>query len=274
MLGALIIVFREVLEAGLVVGIAFAVTRGVERRGQWIGGGVAAGILAACILAVFVQTIASALDGVGQEVFNFCILATATVMLIWHNAWMALHGKELSVQLVRAGEAVAGHRASLASLGAVVAIAVLREGAEVVLFLYGLAAGGGETMAAMATGGAIGLAAGAATGLATYAGLVALPVKLLFRVTTALIALLAAGMAAQAIGFLEQADLVTQGNPMWDTSDFLSDKSLAGRALHTLVGYVDQPSALQLATYVVVILVNVVLIGFAATRSPARVAAP
>ncbi len=58
-------------------------------------------------------------------------------------------------------------------------------------------------------------------------------------------------MAAQAIAFLEQADIVTAlDETVWDTSWILSDSSFLGRALHTLIGYVDQPTAMQLVVYV------------------------
>jgi high-affinity iron transporter len=65
-----------------------------------------------------------------------------------------------------------------------------------------------------------------------------------------LIALLAAGMAAQAIAFLEQANIVTAlDQTVWDTSWILRDSSFLGRALHTLIGYVDQPTAMQVVVY-------------------------
>jgi high-affinity iron transporter len=46
---------------------------------------------------------------------------------------------------------------------------------------------------------------------------------------------------------------------VWDTSWILSDSSLLGRALHTLIGYVDQPTAMQLVVYVATLVVIVVL---------------
>jgi high-affinity iron transporter len=73
-------------------------------------------------------------------------------------------------------------------------------------------------------------------------------------VTTALITFLAAGLAAQAVVFLQQAGIVTAlADTAWDTSAILSDTSLFGRVLHTLVGYSDQPSILQVVVYLVVL---------------------
>ncbi len=250
MLAALLIVFREVFEAGLVVGIVMAVTSGVAGRTLWIAGGVTAGVLGACLVALFTGGLSELFGGSGQEIFNAGILGFAVLMLTWHNVWMSRHGRELVAELRAAGEAVAAGSKSLLALAIVVAIAVLREGSEVVLFLYGVAAAQGGASWSMVLGGFIGLVLGSLVCLMTYLGLVTIPARYLFSVTSALIALLAAGMAAQAIAFLEQADILTVGDEtVWDTSWILSDSSFLGRALHTLIGYVDQPTAMQVVVY-------------------------
>jgi high-affinity iron transporter len=250
-LAALLIVFREVFEAGLIVGIVMAVTAGVAGRTAWIAGGVAAGVLGACVVALFTTGLSELFGGSGQEVFNASILGFAVLMLTWHNVWMSRHGRELVAELRAAGEAVVAGSKSLLALAIVVAIAVLREGSEVVLFLYGVAAAQGGASWAMVAGGFVGLILGSAVCLLTYLGLITIPARYLFGVTSALIALLAAGMAAQAIAFLEQADIVTAlDQTVWNTSWILSDSSFLGRALHTLIGYVDQPTAMQLIVYV------------------------
>jgi high-affinity iron transporter len=249
-LAALLIVFREVFEAGLIVGIVMAVTAGVARRGYWIAGGVATGVLGACVVALFTGGLSELFGGSGQEVFNAGILGFAVLMLTWHNVWMSRHGRELVDELRAAGEAVVAGSKSLLALAIVVAIAVLREGSEVVLFLYGVAAAQGGASWAMVGGGFIGLILGSSFCLLTYLGLITIPTRYLFGVTSGLIALLAAGMAAQAIAFLEQANIVTAlDETVWNTSWILSDSSFLGRALHTLIGYVDQPTAMQVVVY-------------------------
>jgi high-affinity iron transporter len=271
-LAALLIVFREVFEAGLIVGIVMAVTAGVVGRGRWIAGGVAAGVLGACVVALFTGGLSELFGGSGQEVFNASILGFAVLMLTWHNVWMSRHGRELAAELRAAGEAVVAGSKSLAALAVVVAIAVLREGSEVVLFLYGVAAAQGGASFGMVVGGFLGLILGSSVCLMTYLGLVTIPTRYLFGVTSALIALLAAGMAAQAVAFLEQAGLLNAlDQTVWDTSWILSDSSILGRALHTLIGYVDQPTAMQLVVYVATLAVIIVLMKlFAAptTRRP------
>jgi high-affinity iron transporter len=249
-LPSLIIVFREVFEAGLIIGIVMAVTTGVAGRGLWVAGGVAVGILGACLVALFAGGLSQLFHGSGQELLNASILGFAVLMLGWHNVWMARHGRELAAEMRAAGQAVVEGSKSLAALAAVVAIAVLREGSEVVLFLYGVAAAEGGAGGSMLVGGVVGLALGALVCFLTYLGLVTIPTRYLFAVTSTLIALLAAGMAAQAIAFLQQADILTAlDQTVWDTSWILRDGSFLGRALHTLIGYVDQPTAMQLIVY-------------------------
>src|SRR5437588_4406825 len=162
MLASLIIVFREVFEAGLIVGIVLAATAGLARRGSFIAGGVAAGVVGAGVLALFAGTLSDALAGRGQEVFNASVLALAVVMLGWHNLWMASHGREMAREMKDMGQAVAAGDKSLVAMAIVVAIAVLREGAEVVLFMYGIAASSTEGWAVLLAGAVLGIALGAA----------------------------------------------------------------------------------------------------------------
>jgi len=271
-LGALIIVFREVIEAGLIVGIVLAVTQGVRGSRATIAAGVTAGVVAAILVAAFAGAIASALEGVGQELFNASILIIAVVMLIWHNVWMASHGRELAAEVRRVGDAVRTGARSILALGVVCAVAVTREGSEVALFMYGLAASAGSTTSDLVAGSALGLLAGVALTAVTYLGLVAIPQRRLFAVTTLLISFLAAGLAAQAALFLQQAGVVTmlQGTA-WDTSAILSDTSLFGRVLHTLIGYSDQPSVLQVLVWLATL---AVIVALTKAFAPSQVAAP
>ena len=219
MLGALIIVFREIIEAGLIVGIVLAVTQGVRGSRLVIALGVAAGVIGACLVAAFAGVIAEALEGVGQEIFNASILLVAVVMLIGHNVWMASHGRELAGQVKQVGEAVRAGRRSIVALGVVCAVAVMREGSEIALFMYGLAASAGSTTGDLLIGSALGLAAGVGVTAVTYLGLVTIPPRKLFAVTTFLISFLAAGLAAQAVLFLQQGGVLPiLEATAWDTS--------------------------------------------------------
>jgi len=269
MLGTLLLVFREVLEAALIVSIVAAATRGVARRGAWIGSGIAAGVLGAVLVAFFAGAIAETMEGMGQEWFNAAVLLAAVAMIGWHVIWMSKHGRELAHHMKEVGTAVSTGSRPLTALLVVVAIAVLREGSEVVLFGYGLVASG-ETASGLALGGVLGLLAGVAVGFAMYFGLLRIPMKHFFSATNGLLVLLAAGLASEAAGKLVQADaLPTLVDQLWDSSWLLSDESLLGKTLHILVGYTAQPSGMQIAFYAATVVLLV--LGMRITRQPAPV---
>jgi len=266
MLGALVIVFREVIEAGLIIGIVLAVTRGIDGRGVWVAAGVLVGTLGAGLIALFAQTIADAFAGSGQELFNASVLGIAVAMLMWHNFWMASHGQEMAASMAAVGKEVTAGRRPMAALAMVVGLATLREGSEVVLFLYGIVASGVSAWSLL-LGGVLGLAAGAAFTALTYYGLLAIPARHIFAVTTVLITLLAAGMAAQAAQFLDAAGVISVlGQRLWDSSGWLSQDSIVGRLMHTLIGYTDRPSELQLVAYVATLAIMTLLTWMSGSR--------
>ena len=144
MLATILIVFREVIEAGLIVGIVLAATKGVSGRGFWVSYGVLGGLAGAAVVASFAGQLGALFEGAGQEPFNAAILLVAAIMLAWHNVWMASHGRALAQEMKEVGAEVSSGQKQLAALAIVCGIAVLREGSEVVLFLYGIFASGGH----------------------------------------------------------------------------------------------------------------------------------
>jgi len=253
MLAIWILVLREVLEAAMIVSIVAAATRGVPGRWRWIGSGLALGVGGAGIVAACAEQLAAAMSGMGQEWFNASVLLAATAMIGWHVVWMARHGRALAAEAGRFGADVSSGRRPMTALMIVVAIAVLREGSEIVLFGYGMFAGGSGT-GDLVTGGVLGLLSGVGVGVAMYAGLLRIPMRHFFRATNGLLILLAAGLAAMAAGFLIQADVLPAlADPLWDSSWLLTDDAWLGRTLHALVGYTAQPSGMQVLFYATVV---------------------
>lgn len=247
MLGVALLVFREVLEAALIVTIVAAATRGVVGRARFIGGGIGLGVVGAIVVALFAGVIEEAVGGSGQELFNACVLLAAVLMIGWHVIWMSSHGRELAQQMQSVGHAVKAGSSSLAMLLAVVALAVLREGSEIVLFLYGMAAGGAGR-ADLLLGVPLGIAGGTAVGFALYFGLLRIPLRHFFTATNWMLVLLAAGLASTAARFLIQANwLPAWDNQVWNTSALLDNGSVVGQALHILVGYEARPAGMQIA---------------------------
>jgi high-affinity iron transporter len=254
MLASAIIVFREVLEAALIVGIVAAATRSVPGRTAWLAAGIGAGVLGAAMVALGTERIAAMASGIGQELFNATVLGIAVLMLAWHNLWMSSHGAELAKDARNVGHDIRDGRRERSVLLIVVGLAVLREGSETVLFLYGIAAGEGGASLPMLVGGLVGVAGGVAVGYLLYRGLLRIPLKWFFTATAILVLFLAAGMASQAARFLIQADVLPSlAEPVWDTSAVLPDGSIVGTLLHGLVGYDARPAGMQLIFYVLVL---------------------
>ncbi|MFZ3218570.1 MAG: FTR1 family protein [Rhodoferax sp.] len=254
MFAAALIVFRESLEASLIISIMVAATRGISRRSHWIVGGLVAGLVGAALVASSMEAISNLASGMGQELFQAGVLTLAVGMLAWHNIWMSAHGREMAAQAQNAARAVSEGTRTRSAIFLVVALAVLREGSETVLFLYSLATSGEGGLRTTVTGGASGLAAGVLVGGLLYAGLLRIPLRWFFSITGILVLLLAASMASQAARFLIQADLLPSlGAPLWDTSSVLSQSSAVGILLHGLIGYDPQPAGMQLLFYVVVL---------------------
>ncbi len=255
MLPIALIIFRETLEISLILGIVLAATRNVPNRMLWIFGGFALGLAGAGLVAFFAEAISNAAEGIGQELFNAGILLVAAGFIGWTALWMRSHAKEMTAHLKKVGADVSAGRLPNYSLSAIIGLAMLREGSEIVLFVYGMIVSGQGASTIMA-GSLMGVAAGALAGVLFYFGLIRLSTRYMLTFTSWLMLLLVAGLAAQAFGFLAAAGYFgAYAAPVWDSSWLLSDGSLAGKALHSLVGYSARPAAIQVIVYLMTLLV-------------------
>ena len=271
MFGTSVIVFREVFEAGLAIGIVAAALGHAPTALRYIWGGVLAGVLGSLLLAIFAGGIANYFGGFGNELLTASILILAVAMLAWHTLWMATHGRQMAQDLKSLGQLAASGSKSMLAVAIVVAVTVLREGAEVVLFLYGAVAGSGSTAFQSFFGGLIGIGLGGLVSYVTYKGLVLIPMRWVFSVTTGLIALLASGMAAQAAHFLQAAGATNLlETEVWDWSNALPDKSIFGTFLKALMGYSDRPTGLMLVAFVVTLLVFILANHFATSKPSSK----
>lgn len=251
MVASFLIFFREILEIAIILTIILAATRGVPGKWRWIGAGMAAGVAGSFVVAGFADAISEWMEGMGQEWFNGIVLSLAAIMIGWTVVWMKSHGRALAQHIRYVGEQVRDGALPLYSVATVVALAMWREGAEIVLFMYGLLASSQEPLAALVAGGAAGSLVAAAIGFVLYFGLVKLSTKHLFSVSGWLLVFVAAGMSAQAAGYFIAADLLPELVPaVWDSGHLLSENSIAGKILHALIGYSERPSAMQLLWYV------------------------
>lgn len=251
-----IIVFREFLEIALVLTVILAATHGLSGRGVLVATGLILGIAGSVVIAYFTDSISNALDGVGQEVFNAGIMFVAVGFLSWTVVWMRRHGRHLAQQLAQMGQDVLhGHKSLFVIVGAI-ALATFREGAEIVMFTYGMIASGSVTPLEVATGGMAGAIGGTVVGFMLYFGLLKAARKHLLTVTSWMLIFLSAGMAAQGASFLVAADILPAlQQQMWDTSEFIAANSIIGETLGVLVGYTPRPTGIELAFYMGIVVI-------------------
>ena len=254
MLPTATIVFREFLEIALVLTIIMAATNGLKGRLYLVLAGLGIGVAGSAVIAFFTDGISEAMDGVGQEIFNAIIMFVAVGFLSWTVVWMKQHGRELSQHLHQVGADVIDGSKPLYVITIVVALATFREGAEIVLFTYGMSASGQYGLAAIVMGGLLGAGAGTVVGILFYIGLLKVAKKHLFAVTGWMLIVLTAGIAAQGAGFLVAADVLPALHPqVWDSSAILSGGSFLGETLGVLIGYNPRPTAIELTFYIVVL---------------------
>ncbi|MBU6338365.1 MAG: FTR1 family protein [Rickettsiales bacterium] len=253
-----IVVFREILEVALIVGILVAATKNILNRSKWILSGVACGFLASLILAFFTDKISESLNGVGQEVFNGVILLSASIMISSTVLWMQKHAKSLSGELKKLGNAIREGNKPLYALLLVTFFSVLRESAEIVLFTYSSYISGVE-LSEIILGLLIGVVSGSLVGAALYFGIIKASGKYFFIVTTWILVFLASGITASGVGFFINAEILPSlGDQIWDTSMVISQTSFVGKILNIFLGYIDRPSGMQVLAYLTNLMILVI----------------
>lgn len=238
LLTSVIIVLREVLEAALLISIlsALSVVHGI-RRG-WIGLALACGFVAALGLGYGIDTVSNWFDGVGQEVssafMQFAIYIALALMLYLLGAPDG-HGQRTTRML-----------AGLMTM--IVALAITREGFEVLVYVLGFA-GNLKYLLVVLLGSAIGAGIGISIGALIYYLLRSLPRGPAHGASLVLLVLVAAGLVSQASLLLIQADWLPARLPVWDSSALIAEDSVTGQLLYALVGYEATPTAIQAGFY-------------------------
>jgi high-affinity iron transporter len=262
MFGTGLIVFRETLEAALFVGIVAASTAGLLNRTRWLSLGVAVGVLGSLLMASAMGHLSAWADGIGQDIVTAAILSVALLMLAWHCVFVSTRSYVMVQDAKRLGASTVQGKQTLWALAIAVALSVLREGAETVLFVAGLMSGANESPGTLFFSVVLGLGLGVFAGWLMYTGLGRVKPQRLFGITNTLMLMLAGSLASQLAKTANQANWITQfGEPVWDISSLLPNDSVLGMVLHGVLGFDASPALLQLLFY----LATTLLI-FAATR--------
>ena len=238
LLTSVIIVLREVLEAALLVSILLALSSvlGISRR--WLAWSLGAGMAGACIYSLGVAAISDWFDGVGQEVTSAALQFLVYLLLLLFTFLLlrASGARRLSEKLL------------MLIMAATVSLAITREGFEVLVYIYGFS-NDLPRFATILMGSAIGASIGISIGALIYYFVSSLSYQQSLVLGIGLLALVAAGMLSQAVLLLIQADWLPSQLPIWDSSEWLSEKSVTGQLMYALIGYEATPTALQASFY-------------------------
>lgn len=222
-----------------------AATQGFALRRRFILLGVGGGVLGSLLVAGFADAISATAEGMGQELFTAGVLLLASAMIGWTVLWMRSHARQMVLHIKEvSAEVLAGHLSGY-SLTVIIALSVLREGSEIVLFTYGMLISS-QSILGVVFGAVSGALAAGALGYLLYKGIVKISTRYVFQITSWLLIMLAAGMASLSAKFLVASGKLSYlTSTLWDSSNLLPEGSIVGKILQAMVGYCDQPMAIQ-----------------------------
>src|SRR5881628_545557 len=255
--GTFVITLREGFEAALVLGIVYTYLQkiGAERQYRYATRGGLLGVLASIALGVVVTALSGPLLDLGPDVIGLGVIFVAVVVLTWHGYWMRQHARAMPGDVQKQiDQAQATHRMWI--IGVIAFTGVFREGAETVLFMWGLLTQATSTSGwASALGAVLGLVMAASLGWAIFRGGRHISLQRFFAVTSVFLLLLAAGMFSTGAGRLEAMGVLPQSSMAWDTSLVLDDHGVVGGFLNGLVGYRARPSWIEAGSYLFYVVV-------------------
>jgi high-affinity iron transporter len=252
-----IIVLREVLEASLLISILAAVSGlvGISRR--WVAVGLSLGLIGAIGFSLGIVAISEWLDGFGQEVVSAAMQVTMYLCLLL-----------IAILVLRHARSHDRRRGWVRALMVVtVALAVTREGFEVLVYVYGFL-GAPSQLLTVLMGAVIGTGIGISTGVILYYVLRSPVIRKHPTVDFCLLGLVGSGLLLQATTLLMQADWLPGSEPLWDTSSWVPESSVTGQLLYVLIGYEATPTAIQVQVYAAGLLALILVAMWMGRKSP------
>lgn len=238
LLTSVILVLREVLEAAMLISVLLALSLNWRRSVGWLWWSLAAGAVGAVLFASFLDVITDAFDGAGQELANASLQVLMYCLILVIVALSPFRGSDgLLMSFLMA---------------TVVSCAMIREGAEILVYITGFASSE-DHWAAVYSGSAIGAGIGLSLGVLLFSALRAMQKSHAQHTSIALVCLMGTGTVMQATMLLEQVDWLPAGKALWDSSSILSEQSIAGELMYAVFGYEATPSSTQALLYTVCI---------------------
>jgi high-affinity iron transporter len=251
MAASFLLVFREVLEAVLVVGVILGYLRrtGRETLSRYVWIGVAAGIAGSAAGALLFEVVAGGFEGRAEQLFEAVTMLAGAALLTTAIVWLARAARRTEVEQAVEARLSGAARGGLALLAAV---SVLREGIELTIFL---AASRFETGGGGLVGAVLGFVIAIALGLLVFTAAIRVNLRVFFGATNVLLVLFAAGLVARGLHELVEAGaLPAIVDPLWDlnppvradgTVPAFHENGAIGGILKGLFGWNGNPSALE-----------------------------
>jgi high-affinity iron transporter len=234
LVNSVIIILREVLEAALIISVLLAISQQLKISRKWLFFALLIGLAGASVYATYIEIVSMAMEGVGQEVVN------ASLHLLIYG---------FIVMLIFSIKDRAYYRYLVLAMASCVAMAIIREGSEIVIYIGGFISSP-ELFVSVSIGSIIGAGIGISIGVFFYYLIASLSLNNGVRFGLLLLILIAGGMILQATQLLIQADLIISQQPLWDSSSLISERSLIGQLLYALLGYEATPTPIQIFCYI------------------------
>lgn len=257
-----LVVFRECLEIALLLGVILAVTKQLEKSRIYIIAGVMLGTVSAALFAFFTRSITVAFSGLGDEIFNSGVILLTVALIGWTIVWMQGYGIKIKQNLNDLSVKISSGDSSYIMLVLIVAATILREGMEIIILVYSISSVEIIDSNSYLLGLIIGIVSGLTLAVIIYLGLIKIVnQQYIFRISSILLMLVASGFAAEAAGILSSSGIITiLSDQLWDSSWLISDRSIYGKFLKMITGYIARPNGLQVVFYVCTLgLINILI---------------
>ncbi|MDR0773893.1 MAG: FTR1 family protein [Rickettsia sp.] len=257
-----LVVFRECLEIALLLGVILAVTKQLEKSRIYIIAGVMLGTVSAALFAFFTRSITVAFSGLGDEIFNSGVILLTVALIGWTIVWMQGYGIKIKQNLNDLSVRISSGDSSYIMLVLIVAATILREGMEIIILVYSISSVEIIDSNSYLLGLIIGMVSGLTLGVIIYLGLIKIVNQLyIFCISSILLMLVASGFAAEAAGILSSSGIITiLSDQLWDSSWLISDRSIYGKFLKMITGYIARPNGLQVVFYICTLgLINILI---------------
>ncbi|MBV1920119.1 MAG: FTR1 family protein [Pseudomonadales bacterium] len=244
LLTAIIIVLREVLEAALLASLLSSVGKCFSVNVVGFCLAILLGLFGAFLYASNLPYISELFEYTGQELLNVFLQVAIYGCLLVFVIFSGPYRPNMNSTLLPIFMLIS------------IALAITREGSEIYIYISGFSQDS-QLMFPVFVGSVIGFGIGVSIGALLYFGLIACTLRIRFIIIKIMLTVIATGFLSQAVALLLQADYLESYPALWDTSQYLSEESVVGQLLYSIMGYESTPAPQQVVVYVVAIFIGI-----------------